>query len=166
MTIEILKRILLFAILCLVQVLVLNHIRLFACATPLLYVYFVLKMDRDSSRWGIMLWGLALGLTIDIFSNTPGLAAGTMTLLAFLQPALLSLFTQRETDDNLHPAMKTMGSGKFIYYTTLCVLLYCTVFFTLEAFNFFNLLQWVKNIIGSTILTTVLILCVENLNRK
>ena len=41
MNIEIIKQFLTFIILCLAQALVLNHINLFGCATPLLYVYFI-----------------------------------------------------------------------------------------------------------------------------
>ena len=47
MNIEIIKQFLTFIILCLAQALVLNHINLFGCATPLLYVYFILLFRHD-----------------------------------------------------------------------------------------------------------------------
>lgn len=46
MNIDFFKRLLLFLALLLVQVLVLNNIHLFDCATPLLYVYFVVSFQR------------------------------------------------------------------------------------------------------------------------
>jgi hypothetical protein len=45
------------------------------------------------------------------------------------------------------------------------VLIYCLAYFTLETFNFFNWIQWLMSIGGSTILTVVLILVIENIRR-
>ena len=56
-----------FIILVLLQVLVLNHIHFEQYATPLFYIYFLLKIDSDNSRKGLMLWAFSLGLCIDIF---------------------------------------------------------------------------------------------------
>ena len=91
------KRLGAFVLLCIVQILVLNNIHLFGCATPLLYVMFVLSFNRNYPRWAILLWCFTLGLVIDISSNTPGLAAGTMTLLGLLQPYILIQFIPRDS---------------------------------------------------------------------
>ena len=79
MALDLLKRLLFFAILLVAQALVLNHIHLFNCATPLLYVYLVLLFPRNFPKWAILLWSFALGLCVDSFTNTPGVAAGSMT---------------------------------------------------------------------------------------
>ena len=91
MNIDFLKRLLLFIVLLLVQVLVLNHIHLFDYATPLLYIYFVISFNRNYPKWTILVWSFLLGLSIDIFANTPGVAASSMTLLGLLQPYVLEL---------------------------------------------------------------------------
>ena len=62
------------------QVLVMNHVHLLGYATPLIYVAFLLYFPLNTSRVEILLWSFALGLTIDIFSNTPGIASSAMTL--------------------------------------------------------------------------------------
>ncbi|MDD6437045.1 MAG: rod shape-determining protein MreD [Prevotella sp.] len=161
-----LTKFLLFLILLLVQVLVLNHIHLFGYATPLLYVYLVLLFRRNYPRWAILLWSFAMGLCVDVFSNTPGLAAGSMTLLGLVQPYLLDLFIQHDSPDDMEPSMKMLGVAKFSYYTLLSVTLYCLVFFTLESFNFFNWPQWLACVVGSTLLTTVLVIVIENLRGR
>ena len=140
MNIDIFKRLLLFVILVLAQVLVLNHIHLMGCAIPLLYVYFILGINRLCPQWATLLWGFALGLSIDTFSNTPGLAASSLTLVALLQP--------------------------YISYISICVFIFCLMFFSLEAFNFFNWTQWISNIIGSTLITVVFIIVIENVRRN
>lgn len=122
------RKLLFFILLLLTQVLVLNRIHLFDCATPMLYVYIMLLFRRNYPRWGILVWGFTIGLCIDIFSNTPGVAAASLTLLGLLQPYILMLFVQRDSPDDLQPSMNTLGVGNFIYYTIIVVLLYCTVF--------------------------------------
>lgn len=165
MSIDILKRLLLFIVLVLAQVLVLNHIRLFGCAVPMLYVYLVVRTNRYYPRWASLLWAFALGLSVDTFSNTPGLAAFSLTLVALLQPYLLSGFIAHDNQDDLTPSMKALGPGKYPLYVSLCVLIFCLVFFTVEAFNFFNWQQWLYNVGGSTLLTILLVLVIDNVRR-
>ena len=166
MNLNIIRNIVFFIILLLVQTLVLNHIRLFGCATPLLTVYILLPMQRNQARWITLAWGFALGLAVDTFSNTPGVGAATMTLVAFLQPYLLELFVPRDSADDLIPSFHTLGVSKFISYTIIMVLAYCLTFFSIEAFNLYNWLQWAESIAGSTVLTIILILVIENVRNK
>ncbi len=166
MNIEFFKRLLLFFVLLLVQVLVLNHINLFDCATPLLYVYFVVSFQRGYPRWIILLYSFFLGLCVDIFSNTPGVAATSLTLVGLLQPYVLELFMQRDDDDNFRPCIRTMGALSFFYYSLLLTLVYCVAFFALETFCFFNWLQWLLSVGGSFALTEVLLVVVDGLRKK
>lgn len=165
MALDLLKRLLFFSILLVAQALVLNHIHLFNCATPLLYVYLVLLFPRNFPKWAILLWSFALGLCVDSFTNTPGVAAGSMTLIGALQPYIFEPFIPRDSAEDLEPGMRTLGVTSFVYYTTIMVLIYCLAYFTLETFNFFNWIQWLMSIGGSTILTVVLILVIENIRR-
>ena len=166
MNLNFLKNVLLFAVLLLVQVLVLNHIHLFGCATPLLYVYMVMIFRRGYPRWGILIWSFLMGLCVDIFSNTPGVAAASMTFLGLLQPYLLMLFLNRDSPDDLQPTIRTLGVAKFFYYTCITLFVYCLVFFTIESFTFFNWLQWLESVCGSAVLTIILILGIENARKK
>ena len=76
----------LFLLFLVAQVLVLGRIHLFHCATPLFYVYFVTMFARNYPKWALLLWGFFLGLLVDVFYNTPGLAAGSLVLIAAIQP--------------------------------------------------------------------------------
>lgn len=162
MTIDSLKRLLLFVVLCLAQVLVLNRIHLFGYATPLLYVYFVLLFPRKYPKWALLLWCFALGLVNDTFSNTPGVACASLTLLGAIQPYYLELYVPRDAVEDFSPSLRNLNWGKFIAYSLTLVLLYCLVFFALEAFTFFNWEQWLICSGASTLLTVVLILTFEN----
>lgn len=166
MSIDIFKQAGFFLLLCVVQVLVLNHIHLFDYATPLLYVYMTLVFPLNYPKWAVTVWSFALGLTVDTFSNTPGMAAASLTLIGALQPYYAQLFAPRDAPEDLRLSFKTIGASKFVFYITSLVLFHCLIFFTLEAFSFFNWAQWLWNIVGSTILTTVLILAIESVRKK
>ena len=163
---DILRKLLLFVALVLVQALVLNHMQLFGCATPMVCVLFVLLFRRNYPKWAILVWCFALGLSLDTFSNTPGVSAASMTLVGCLQPYLLETFIQRESDDDLLPSMRSMGILKYIYYSLLMVLIYCTTFFSLEAFSFFNWEHWLMSIGGSTLVTVILIWVIEAISKN
>lgn len=165
MNIDFLHRLLLFVVMLLAQALVLNQVHLFNCATPLLCVYFVASFRRNYPKWGIMVWSFLLGLCIDVFSSTPGVAAASMTLVGMLQPYVLELFLQRDSDDSLRPGLATLNFTPYLYYALLLTLAYCLTFFTAEMFTFFNWAQWGMNVGGSTLLSVVLMLVVDNLRR-
>jgi rod shape-determining protein MreD len=165
MTIDALKRIAVFLMLCLGQVLVLNRIQLFGYATPLLYVYFILIFPRNYPKWELLLWSFCLGLVIDAFTNTPGVASTSLTFIGALQPYLLELFVPRDADEDMQPSIKSMGWQKFLTYSVLITLAFCLVFFTIEAFNLLNWLHWLKCVTGSTIITLLLIFTLETVRK-
>lgn len=161
MTTDSLKRIALFLVFVLAQALVLGGIHLFNCATPLLYVYFVMMFPRNYPKWALLLWSFSMGLLIDVLFNTPGLAAASLTLIAAIQPYLLEAFTTQDSAENLEPTLKTLGWEKYTVYAVMTVLIFCIVIYSLEMFSFFNLLHWAMCVIGSTLITLVFIFTFE-----
>ena len=155
-----------FVVMLVVQALLLNNIHLFGCSTPLLYVYVILMARRDFPRWGLLLFGFLLGLGVDMFSNTPGVGACSMTLLAFVQPMLMKLFLPRDSADDFQPGIPSLGLMKFVYFSFISIFLYSLVFFTLEMFNFFNWTLWALSVGGSTLLTLLLVIVIDNFRNK
>ena len=165
MSIDLMKRLGIFVVLVLVQGLVFNHIHLFNCATPLLYIIMVLHFRRNHPRWAVLLWCFMMGLCIDVFANTPGVAAASMTLVGLLQPYLFELFVPRDSADDLKPSVRTIGMGSYFLYVLIIVLVYNLLFFTLETFNFFNWMQWLMCIGGSTVITMVMVMAIEGFRK-
>ena len=161
MTEDLLKRAGWFVVFVLAQAVVLGRIHLFNCATPLLYVYFVTQFPRNYPKWAVLLWAFLLGLLVDTFSNTPGLAAASLTLIAAIQPYYMELYVPRDSADNLLPSIKTFGPLKYAYYIVPMVLLFCILFYSLEMFTFFNLMYWLLCVAGSSFITLVLIFTIE-----
>ena len=166
MPIDFLKRLGLFVAFVLAQTMVLGRIHLFGYATPLLYIYFVAMFPRNYPKWAILLWSFAMGLTIDIFFNTPGVAAASLTLIGAIQPYFFELFVPRDSVDDLRPSIRTIGMVKYVYYIGVLVVIYCLVFFSLEAFNFFNWMDILKSVGGSAVITLILILTFDSVSGK
>lgn len=161
MIIDTFRRLSVFIALLLVQVLVLNHVFLFGWATILLYVYFVVMFPRNYPRWAILLWSFAMGLSVDMFANTPGMAAASLTIVGFIQPYLLELFIPREAPENLRTAAATLGLSKFTIFASMLVFVHCLLFFSIETFTSFHWQHWLLSIGGSTFLTLALLIAVE-----
>ena len=158
---DLVKRTILFFAFVLIQAVILGRIHLFGVATPLLYVYFVTMFPRNYPKWAILLWSFLMGLLVDTSTNTPGLATASLTLIAVIQPYFVELFVPRDSVDNLEPSLATLDPLKYSYYVIALVLLYCLVFYSLELFNFFNLIHWALCVGGSTVITLALIFTFE-----
>lgn len=140
-------------VLVLVQALLLGDIHLLGVATPLLYVYFVVQTPRNTPRWLIMVSSFLMGLIVDIFSSTLGMAAASMTLIAFIQPAILELYLHNADDKNFCPSVHTMGTEIYTAYVLFLTAIYCLAFFTLEAFSVKHWGLWFFSVLGSIFIT-------------
>ncbi|MBR1448912.1 MAG: rod shape-determining protein MreD [Prevotella sp.] len=165
MMMDSLRRLLLLVLFCLLQALVFNRIRIDHCIMPLFYVYFAIIFPRNYPKWASLLWSFLMGLGIDTFSNTPGLASASMTLVAVVQPYLLELFLPRDAEENIKCSAKSLGTGNFVALASILVVIYCVVFFTLESFSFFNWLNWLESIGGSAVLTLILVFTFESVRK-
>ena len=166
MALDLLHRLSMFLVLLLAQVLILNHVHLLGVATPLLYVYFAITFRRGFPRWITLLSCFFLGLLVDMFSSTPGLAAGSLTLIGFFQPVLGEWVAPRDSAEDLAVSLTTMGFGGFAFLSGVLTMVYCLVFFTLEAFSFFDWLVWLERIFASAVLTWVLMMAIESVRSK
>ena len=65
--INLLRGLVYFVVLVLIQVLILNNIHFLRIATPFLYLYFIIKMPVGTSRDLVVVFCLRIGRVIDIF---------------------------------------------------------------------------------------------------
>lgn len=164
MLITYLNRIAWFVGLVLIQVLVLNNIHIAGYATPFLYIYLILSFDSSMSRNEMMLWGLALGLSVDTFTNTPGVNASATVLLAFIRPSCLKLFAPRDVDV-ITPSVKSLGFASFLKYLILTVLIHHTALFTVSFFSIFDIKVVLLESLSSMLVTVATILAVDMIRR-
>lgn len=163
---KILNRIVWFIGLLLVQILLFNKIYLFGLATPFIYVYFILVLDKEVDRNALMLQAFALGLMVDVFCNTPGVNAGASVLLAFTRARLLRMFMPREEYENFEPGTRIMGVWPFLRYAFVAVLLHHSALFMLEAFSLAHIGHLLLRVLCSTLLTVMLVMSIELVRQR
>ncbi|MBP3213622.1 MAG: rod shape-determining protein MreD [Bacteroidaceae bacterium] len=143
------------------QVLVFNHIHLLGYITPLVMGYMIVCFRRNASRISILIWGFITGLLFDIFSNTAGMASASCTLIAMVQPLILNMLSPRDAADDFKPSYLTLGFWNYTFYTFLLMLILHGTFYLLDAFTLADWLLTCTAILGSSVLTTILIIFIE-----
>lgn len=160
-----LKYIVWLVVLLLLQVLLFGHIHVLGYATPMVYVLFAANMRRGTGRVTAMLWCFAMGLAVDVFMLTPGLAAASMTAIGFIQPPLMQLMTPKDTADDCVPTYKSMGTSRYIQYIVILLLAHNVFFFAIEACTMAHLMDSLLRMACSTALTLALILPIAKISQ-
>ena len=145
--------------------LILNNVHIMGYATPFLYIYLILKFESDASRNELMVWAFFLGLTVDVFSDTPGMNAAAAVLLAFLRPMFLRLFIPRDTLDGIAPTARAMAFSPFLKYLVGGVFVHHVMLFVVEVFSLAHIGALFLRIATSTLLTVGCIMAVEGIRR-
>ncbi|RHJ77095.1 rod shape-determining protein MreD [Parabacteroides sp. AM08-6] len=155
---NILRGIIYFVVLVLVQVLILNNIHFLRIATPFLYLYFIIKIPVGTSQTNVLFFSFLIGLVIDTFSNTPGMHAAACTLAGFTRQSLINFFEGKDLPDGIFPSFRTFGYGGFFRYVISFVFIHHVALFLIESLTFFDPL-FLAIRIGASVITTVLLIC-------
>lgn len=145
------------------QVLVCNHIHFLGYATPMPYVLFLVYLPLDASRIGNLLWAFVMGIILDMFSNTPGEAAASLTLAAFVQWPLLHASAPKDCVEDMVPSYRTMGVWNHVRYVFVLTLVHHAAFYLLEGFSFFHYEEVLITFGAGFLLSFVLMLALETL---
>ena len=163
-TVSFMRRLLTLLFLAALQVLFLNRIALFGYVTPLFYIWMIARFDNSMTRSGVLLWSFFLGLSIDLFSGTPGLNAASATFLAMFQPGIVKLFVPLERHEVIVPGSASMGGRPFAGYLLLITLLHHTVYFILRSIPLGDWSVLVLKVVFSALLTFIFMIVVEHIS--
>lgn len=153
------KYIIMFVVLVLVQVLILNNIQVSGLINPYVYILFILLLPFTTPGYFLLGISFILGISIDIFSNTPGIHAGATVLLGFLRPGIAQLISSREIIEKGNmPNMTQLGFASFLKYIMISVVIHHLYLFMAEAFSFGDILETLLRWILSSIFSIVIIL--------
>ncbi len=149
-----------------IQVLIINHIHLCGYITPLLIGYVIIGARKGTSHVLLLLFGFLTGFLFDVFSNTAGMAAASMTLLAMVLPLLIRLYAPRDSDDLFMPTIISIGMFRYWTYSLLCMFVLHAMFYVLDAFSLHDWQLTLLSIAGSSLFASVLCVIAELLIRK
>lgn len=146
------------------QVIVFSRISLWGVATPIVFIYLLMRLPLKMNMNLVLTIAFFSGLIVDIFADTPGLNALASTLTAALRRPIVKLYLPREEDlSDPVPSISSFGFPIFAKYSLTFTLLYTTLVFLIESFSLFRPLHLLLSIIGSTLLTWVLIIAIDSL---
>lgn len=152
------KYLLCFLLLIPAQAVVFNHLILFNVAVPLAFIYLIIMLPLTLGTNLSTFIGFAVGLGIDIFCDTPGVNALCCTLLAFARKPLIHLYLSMDDDlAGRSPSSRSMGHAAYMKFILTVVAIYCTLMFTIEAFQLFNFRLLILRIVASTAYTFILL---------
>ncbi len=148
----------------LLQVFVLNEVPpLHQYIMPYIYFLFILWLPFNISRGGLLLVSFITGIFLDFFTKTPGLHAAACVLIGYIRPFLINLLMpQQGVEFNYRePSVSSLGFSQYATYVSLLTLFHHSWLFLIQSFQFGNLLYIILKIIGSTLVSLLLITIVE-----
>ena len=150
-----------FVVLVLFQVLVINHIRLGGYVHPYVYLIFIMLLPFNTPKWQLLVLGFVLGLTIDLFTGTPGLHASATTLMAFCRPTIISIISGNQKFENIQePNLGQLDGVWFFRYALCMVLIHHFTLFLFESFSFHLIGQVLLRILISVPVSIFLIMMI------
>jgi len=154
-----LRNIIRFIAVVLIQVLLMDNINLNGFLNPYFYILFILLMPFETPRWLLLVSGFLLGLSIDLFSNTLGMHTAATVFMAFLRPWILNINAPRDGyEPDTFPRIHYYGFRWFLVYTVILTFLHHTVLFYIEVFHFHEFLTTFLRVILSSLLTAFTII--------
>ena len=148
----------------LLQVFVLNQIPpLHQYITPYIYFLFILWLPFSLSRSGLLIVSFITGICLDFFTKTPGLHAAACVLIGYLRPFLINLLMpQQGVEFNYRePSIASLGFTQYITYVSVLTLFHHGLLFTIQAFQFGNILYLILKTLGSTVISLLLVTIIE-----
>ena len=122
----------------------------------------VLLMPVKTSRSILMALGFLLGIALDLFYDSPGIHAASLVFTAYIRNiiiAFLEPFDGYNIDDV--PTLKRMGTGWFVSYVSVALIIHIFVYFSIEAFSFVFFFEIFLNTIFSFIVSLILVMVLQ-----
>ncbi len=155
---DVIKYIILFIALILVQVIVLNNILFFGYINPLLYILFVVIYPFKRDRGLFLLFSFLLGLCIDFFVNSGGINAGAILFIAYIRlPLLKGILNKSEIDFPVFDINK-LPFLKLLSYIAILTFTHHFIVYGLEYFKLNAIFTVFSRAFFTSIFTIILII--------
>jgi hypothetical protein len=146
----------------LLQALVFNQIEIGFGIHLMVQPLFIMLLPFETGIFTLMILGFFLGLIIDIFSNTYGLHASSLLIMAYLRPIIFKFYGPREGYDPLkEPSIFDMGSRWFLFVFGYLLLIHHFWYFLVEIFRFDQFLLILQKTIFSVIISYLLCIVLQ-----
>ena len=130
-----------FVLLVFLQVLVFDNIELSGHINPYIYILFIILLPFETPNGLLLILAFFLGLSVDLFSMTPGMHASATVFTAFLRPFVLKNFSPRDGyEPGATPGVASYGLVWFAKYAAILVFAHHLFLFVVEIFQLGDIL--------------------------
>ncbi len=156
--IEVVKNIIRFFILLLLQIVVLNNIDISVFLSPMIIVLFVILLPFNTPKWILLISTFLMGIILDLFMNTPGIVSFALVFLAYSRPVILRLLRPREGYViGAIPGVKDLGWNWFFQYSLIMTSFFHFLYFMILGISQENFLFIIWKTIISSLFTLLVI---------
>ncbi|MEZ5011375.1 MAG: rod shape-determining protein MreD [Bacteroidales bacterium] len=154
----------LFVLIILIQVMLMDNIQFSGYINPYVYVLFIILLPFEIPSWLLLLLAFVTGMTIDLFSGTPGLHTSATLVAGFIRPYLLRLIAPREDyEQGVIPGIRSYGLRWFVIYASVLVIIHHFFLFYIEVFRFTFFFATLLRVILSALFTIFFILVIQTM---
>ena len=151
-----------FFLIVLLQAFVFNQIEIGFGIHLMVQPLFIMLLPFETGVFTLMILGFTLGLMLDIFSNTYGLQASSLLIMAYMRPIVFKFYGPREGYDPLkEPSVFDMGSRWFLFVFGYLILIHHFWYFLVEIFRFDEFLLILQKTIFSVIISYLLCIVLQ-----
>lgn len=162
---DLVKNIIRFAAFILIQVYVLNRIPpVHRFIVPYLYFLYILWLPFKTTPINLMLIAFVFGISLDSFTNTPGLHTAACVLIAFIRPYLITIILPQERKELYYtnPSVKSLGGvAPYALYISVLTFIHHLYLTFLEWLSTGNWWYFLGKVLATTGVSLMLILIAE-----
>jgi len=155
----------------LLQIFICNYIHLFGYITPAIYLFALFLLPTESGSGHTVLRlpaqyliGFVMGFIVDMFTHTLGVNAAACIIMLIFRPYVINWLNGRKTSEgNDRPVPANKDFRWMLWFTITLTLIHQTAVVMLETFTFHHFGKTLMVILGNTVLTTIVILCIDYL---
>lgn len=156
----IIEKILIYAFIVALQVLVFKEMVLFGSAFCFIYVLVFILVPKEVNPLILLLIGFATGITVDTFYNSQGMHVIVSVLITFIRPFWISMNTPSGGFSiGARLNIKEQGFQWFVFYVFPIIFLHHLILFWIDAASlnfFFSVLQ--KTVFSSFFTLLIIVL--------
>jgi len=156
----IIKNIIIFILLVLIQVILLSNISVsYLDISPHFYILFILLLPIDIPGWLLLISAFLLGFSVDVFLDTIAIHTFATVFIAFLRPIVINILSPRNGYEyGIKPGIAYLGFAWFLKYTLIMVSIHHISYLIIDVFTFKYFYMSMLKISLSIALSTTLII--------
>ncbi|NDB34286.1 MAG: hypothetical protein EB023_02845 [Flavobacteriia bacterium] len=156
---QLIRFVFLFFLVLFLQVFVSRHVNIGFGAQLFFLPIFIMMLPFQINIFIMMILGFVLGISTDMMTNTFGLHASSLVLIAYLRPLVFNTFPPKEGYDAIkQPIVSDMGWTWFLLCYGLLLFSYVFWFIFFEVFKWSEVMLILRNLFSGFLLSLVVAL--------